>query len=337
VSHFQEAGFDAAIGHDEDALRESYAILPLKDADQPPPLRGHGLLDVKAETSIRIAQLTGDFANGSTCLYSCTQSRLFAFRAEVAAHLHDVTASLSLLADARAAGPADEELVNRVRYLADADAGGWLAALADIRATAKAFAAANDHANPRYVATITATTAEPLIATVEAHLGEFALAHHQIDATPGDCYNCVRARGEIDALQKNWGGAAYWFSDAVKQAPSIPFAYFDWGRMLLAKGDFDGAIAKFAAAHKKGPHFADPLEMWGEALIAKNRSDLALAKFAEVARYVPNWGRLHLKWGEALLWSGDKPGAAKQFALAAKLDLTADDRAQLTRIEALHG
>ena len=66
-------------------------------------------------------------------------------------------------------------------------------------------------------------------------------------------------------------------------APSIPFAYAEWGAMLMAKGDLDGAIAKFEIAHAKGPHFADPLEMWGEALIAKNRSDLALAKFEEAS------------------------------------------------------
>jgi Flp pilus assembly protein TadD len=77
--------------------------------------------------------------------------------------------------------------------------------------------------------------------------------------------------------------------------------------------------------------------MWGEALIAKNRSDLALAKFAEADKYAPNWGRLHLKWGEALLWSGDKDGAQKQFAIAAKLDLSAADKAQLGKVSALHG
>jgi tetratricopeptide (TPR) repeat protein len=118
----------------------------------------------------------------------------------------------------------------------------------------------------------------------------------------------------------------------VKLAPSIPYAYSEWGQMLLAKGDRDGAIAKFSVAHQKGPHFADPLELWGEALIAQNRSDLALAKFAEAARYAPNWGRLHLKWGEALVWLGDKPGAAKQFALAAYLDLSAADKAELSRV-----
>jgi len=137
----------------------------------------------------------------------------------------------------------------------------------------------------------------------------------------------------IDTTQRNWTGAGYWFARAVALAPSLPFAYADWGQMLMTKGNRDGAIAKFTIANRKGPHYADPLEMWGEALIAKNRSDLALAKFEEAAKYAPNWGGLHLKWGEALLWSGDKAGANKQFAIASRLDLTQSERASLGRLK----
>jgi tetratricopeptide (TPR) repeat protein len=172
----------------------------------------------------------------------------------------------------------------------------------------------------------------PFTALARAQLGDFKAAHALIDRTPGDCYLCVRMRGNIDALERNWSGSAVWFAKAVAQAPSIPFAYADWGAMLLHKGDLDGAIAKFGAAHSAGPHFADPLEMWGEALIATNRSDLALQKFSEAAQFAPNWGRLHLKWGEALLWLGRKADAAKQFALAANLDLTAAEKIQLQRL-----
>ena len=143
----------------------------------------------------------------------------------------------------------------------------------------------------------------------------------------------MRARADIDAVERNWDGAAYWFARAVKQAPSIPFAYADWGAMLMAKGDLDGAIAKFALAHQKGPYFADPLELWGEASMQKNRSDLALAKFAEANQYAPNWGRLHLRWGEALFYVGDKDGAQKQLVLAAHLDLSAAEKSELVRQE----
>jgi tetratricopeptide (TPR) repeat protein len=174
----------------------------------------------------------------------------------------------------------------------------------------------------------------PRLALTQARLGDFAAASALIDRTPRDCYLCVTVRGEIAAAAKNWTASAAWFEQAQKLGPSFPFANTDWGAMLMAKGDLDGAIAKFTLANQKGPHFADPLEMWGEALIAKNRSDLALAKFADANKYAPNWGRLHLKWGEALLWSGDKDGARKQFAVASGLDLTAVEKAQLARVRA---
>jgi Tfp pilus assembly protein PilF len=65
--------------------------------------------------------------------------------------------------------------------------------------------------------------------------------------------------------------------------------------------------------------------------MAKNRSDLALAKFTEAEKYASNWGRLHLKWGEALGYVGKPEEAKKQFALAAGLDLTPGEKAELAR------
>jgi len=169
----------------------------------------------------------------------------------------------------------------------------------------------------------------PWLAYAYARLGDVGAARAQIEKTPLDCYFCVRMRGNIEAAAKNWSGAARWFADAVKQAPSIPFAYVDWGAMLLHKGDYDGAIVKFEQAHAKGPHFGDPLEMWGEALMAKNRSDLALAKFEEANKYAPNWGRLHLKWGDALMYAGRRGEARKQFDVASRLDRSVSDKAAL--------
>ncbi len=192
--------------------------------------------------------------------------------------------------------------------------GDWKSARADIEAALATPAATN----PGGRASLRAE-AWPWLALAEAKTGDLNAARREIGRTPLDCYLCLRVRGQIDSLEKNWNGGAYWFARATATAPSIPFAYADWGAMLLAKGDLDGAIAEFEIAHQKGPHFADPLEMWGEALIVKNRSDLALAKFEEAAKYAPNWGRLHLKWGEALLWSGHKDEAKKQFAIAAQL------------------
>jgi tetratricopeptide (TPR) repeat protein len=197
--------------------------------------------------------------------------------------------------------------------------------LADFRAAGKA----GDFATPLALL--------PLLSLADAELGDFRAAHALADKTPLDCVICLRIRGRIDAQEKNWSGANYWFSRAAAAAPSIPFGDLDWGAALLAKGDIDGAIAKFEEANAKGPHFADPLEMWGEALIAKNRSDLALAKFEEADKYAPKWGRLHLKWGEALYYAGHVAESKRQIARATSLDLSQADRAALTAWVKAHG
>jgi tetratricopeptide (TPR) repeat protein len=160
----------------------------------------------------------------------------------------------------------------------------------------------------------------PFAAYALALKGDFKGAHAMVDRTPIDCNQCLRARGVIDMLERNWGGAEYWFARAARDAPSLPQAWSDWGRMLLGKGDLERACTMFATAHARGPRYADPLEMWGEALLRLHRADEALPKFAEAARYAPNWKRMHLKWGEALEYLGRKDDAAKQFALARSLD-----------------
>ena len=48
-------------------------------------------------------------------------------------------------------------------------------------------------------------------------------------------------------------------------------------------------------------------------------------------KYAPNWGRLHLEWGNALFYAGHKDEARKQFAIAARLDLSQSDRAALVK------
>jgi tetratricopeptide (TPR) repeat protein len=175
------------------------------------------------------------------------------------------------------------------------------------------------------------TTIVPLIAFAEAKLGDYGSAEATISKTPADCYRCLIVRAQIAAMRGQGARADWWLARATKQAPSIPFAYADWGQALLARGKPDEAIGKFTLANQKGPHFADPLEMWGEALMAKNKPGRALAKFTEAEKYAPNWGRLHLKWGEALFYAGKQDDAQKQFTLAAGLGLTPGEKAELAR------
>jgi tetratricopeptide (TPR) repeat protein len=235
-----------------------------------------------------------------------------------------------LIAEALATGtPAPDEL-HLARYTVDADAGNWSNAVDEARAYQDALMRSDRPTSVLH------TQAEPLLANALAQTGDLVAAHRVVDRTPVDCYSCLVMRGNIDVLEGNRKGAAYWYARAVYAAPSLPFAYTDWGRVLLQAADFDNAAEKFTLANQKGPHFADPLEMWGEALMAKSQSHLALAKFQEADKYAPNWGRLHLKWGEALVYAGKKGDAKAQFSRAAQLDLTPGEKTELAR-QPLHG
>ena len=214
----------------------------------------------------------------------------------------------------------------------------WRDALADLKSMMSSPHAVTDKPVGDISAFPSVTTQVwPMLALAQAKTGDIAAARATIGRTPLDCYTCLRVRGQIAAMAGDRKDAEGWFGRALELAPSLPFAYVDWGQMLLGAGNYDSAIAKFTLANQKGPHFADPLEMWGEALMIENRSDLALAKFEEANKYAPNWGRLHLKWGEALRWSGDKAGANRQFAIAQQLDLSPPEKSQLAHLRAMHG
>jgi tetratricopeptide (TPR) repeat protein len=172
-------------------------------------------------------------------------------------------------------------------------------------------------------------TVASIAAPIYAHVGRFADAQALLQASPGDCYGCLRARGLIAALEGDWPAVDRWYAEAASQGPSLPFAHTDWGQALLARGDVNGAIAKLAEAHRRGPHFADPLELWGEALMRKGDYAGAIAKFAEADKDAPRWGRNHMRWGEALMLSGRYAEARAQYETANGLDLSKPDRAAL--------
>ena len=169
----------------------------------------------------------------------------------------------------------------------------------------------------------------PLEARAMAHTGDLGGAQALIGKTPLDCYPCLRVRGQVAALARDWPAAERWFAEAQRQAPSLPLAYAEWGRMRLDKGDPDGAIAVLRIAAAKAPHFADPPQIWGEALMARGDFAGALRKFAEAAKLAPNWGRNHLKAGEALARLGRPDAARTELRTAGGLDLTAAERAEL--------
>lgn len=331
AAHNEYAAEAHLLGHTELELAERRATITQRDSDQPKPLQGPGYVLIHNLATYRVATLLGDFAaaEAAECGATCLPNNLSA-GALYAARRHDVATARALLVSARASGQADpDESADAAYYIAMSEADG-AAAVRAARAHAHKPGQAGGEA---YAAVVDRVETKPMVAIALALAGDAAGARKIADVTPVDCYPCQIARASAAVAAKDWARADFWFARAAQAAPSIPYAYTEWGRMLLRKGDLYGAIAKFETAHQKGPHFADPLEMWGEALIAKDRSGLALAKFEEANKYAPNWGRLHLKWGEALLWSGDNAGAQKQFARARRLDLAPFERSELTKVQ----
>jgi tetratricopeptide (TPR) repeat protein len=175
----------------------------------------------------------------------------------------------------------------------------------------------------------------PLIAWTLAKAGDFAGAEAVIAQTATDCYFCLRVRGQIATEKHDWAQAEHWFGEAVAQAPSIAFAYVDWGSERLLKGDPQDAIGLFEKAHRAGPHFADALEGWGEALLRKGDPRAASERFRQADRDAPRWARNHARWAEALLRSGDDRRARAQYETAKTLALDAGDRARLDKLFAI--
>ena len=330
AAHMDLTEAQSTFGHDEAALAEARATLAQHESDQPADLQGVGFGMTLGIVDRTVAMLTGDYseAERARCQASCVPN-LLDVAALYAVLRHDTRSARGLLVQSRAAGYVDPWYSNVATYHIATARGDWEAAQLSLRDAVRAYEGDHDFDSGMSPALYEATYVRPLLAEDLAHAGGFARAEAVIATTPRDCYLCLRTRGNIRAIERKWDAANTWFAAAVAQGPSIPFAYADWGAMLLAKGDADGAIAKFKTAHGKGPHFADPLEMWGEALIEANRSDLALAKFEDAAQYAPNWGRLHLAWGKALYWAGRIDESKKQIAVASGLDLSPADKATL--------
>ncbi|HEY1710329.1 MAG TPA: hypothetical protein VGG10_18810 [Rhizomicrobium sp.] len=325
--HLEAGGSADHLGHDEEAVQQDSEVLALEDSDQPDYERGRGFAQMRDIAALDRDMKIGDFIRADSDRNdSDSQASQIALRASLAARLHNGAKARKSIAQAElVAGDHDADSLGRARYILDMAAGNWRAAAVEARGLA---ARANAKAPDAYRANV-------MLAYALAKDGDIAGARAVIAAAPrdcDDCDDCLTKRGDVEAAAHNWPAAAWWFAKAVQAAPSLPFAYADWGAMLLAKGDTAGAIVQFARAHAKGPHFADPLEMWGEALMLQNRSDLALAKFTDANRFAPNWGRLHLKWGDALTYGGRKDEAAKQFALARTLTLLPSENAELARV-----
>ncbi len=172
---------------------------------------------------------------------------------------------------------------------------------------------------------------EPIRVSALVGLGRVAEARVLAASLPRDCYDCVLARAEAAEAAGRRAEVDLWFAEADRQAPSLPLAPQMWAEALLRRGDTAGAIVKAAEANRRGPRWADPLKAWGDALAARGDHRGAARKYRGAAERAPRWGGLHLAWGRALETDGKRAEAAVKYRAAAAMDLSAADRAEVTR------
>ena len=297
-------GVEVWSGHDEKALEYSRP-LAINSQKQAPGSTDEFFESNKIISVAWLETLTGDIQKSAqdwtlaeaAPFYMLTEKLAPALAATAFAINHDPEAAKSI---AEALPPNVDTLFLRLdainafyalpTYWIAAASNDWPAASSDARSS-DAWLAANASGNNLY-ARMRAVWIQPLEAQAMARSGDLAGAEALIGSTALDCYLCVRVRGEISTIKRDWPAAERWYSEAARQAPSLPFAFSEWGEMLLAKGDIDGAVVKFEAAHEKTPHFADALKGWGDALAHEGKTEAAIAKFDEALQYAPNWKEL---------------------------------------------
>ncbi len=247
--------------------------------------------------------------------------------------LHQPSAALRLNNESRLV---DKDIFNprsgtRALYLPDAEAAASLDQWPQVVAALQAWEGETAPTPPLRFSDARATFLWPRLAYARARTGDLAGAQALIAATPLDCYPCVRQRARIAELAGDRAAADRWSAEARRQGPSLPFAFAERGQMLMARGDIAGAIDFYEQAIERGPRWADPQKYWGDALMARGDAAGAIRKYRAAADRAPQWGALHLAWGRALEAQGRRQQAREKYTEAARMDLSAADRAEVVR------
>jgi tetratricopeptide (TPR) repeat protein len=290
------ARVEQGLGHDE----ASYQLEKIALAAPPPAsLSAEGREVARASRRLSIAMLVGDYGGAVRSAETSVRAQLadpnteYGRRVVIAvaqSRAHDPDAARAFIQSGyshRANLPQSLDAVMEAQYLGGRQNFDW--ARGDWNAV-EAGGARIRAMDPRRARR--PWDPEVLQAEALAHLGRRAEADALINATPPDCYPCVRGRGRIAALEGDRAAADRWFAEALRQAPDLAFAETEWGDALLAEGKASEAAAKYASAHAKSPRYADALKGWGDALSKLGRRSDALAKYDEALKLSPHWREL---------------------------------------------
>ena len=161
-----------------------------------------------------------------------------------------------------------------------------------------------------------------------------ALATARAEAANG--YDLKLALGRLAAREGDWRAADRHFAAAVRQAPSIPFAWLAWGDSFARRGDARRALDLYDAAHRKGRGWADPLKRRGDLMMRQGRFGQAIIDYRRAADRAPRWAALHRNLGIAYWQNAQQDRAREVLRSAARMDLGPADRALLEKFWARH-
>jgi tetratricopeptide (TPR) repeat protein len=285
-------GIEWSLGHDEAALDANRnTVRTIRRPDRGGIIErpaAHALLDAEAN----LKEFRGDFAGAAARRAEAVDLPGYQYAGSIAAAQEAIDRILGHerldpmavpLDPTDIEGPIYRGRLIVARAIADDD---WRAA---VPALEKLQLDADHEPGIAYRAKLWPTQVWPWLAYGYARTGRLAEAQALIARTPQDCYVCLRARGRIAAEARDYRAADAWFARAVNAAPSLPFAYGEWGRALAMRGEREKAETKFAAAHERGPRWADPLVWWGDSLRAGGHSWSARTRYDEAARLAPSW------------------------------------------------
>jgi tetratricopeptide (TPR) repeat protein len=336
------ASFRLILGQDEAALRVAQrAASSASRRDNLVKLHSDRRDSFPLFVEALLAELQGDWLqalevrtrNESRVKSPLAWRRIRRDRVDTLIALHQPSAALRLNNESRLV---DKDIITarfgtRALYLPQAEAAANLDQWPQALAALEAFEAEVAPTLPLRASAARATFLWPRLAYARARTGDLAGAQTLIATTPPDCYLCVRERARIAELAGDRAGADRWSAEARRQGPSLPFAFAERGQMLMARGDVDGAIDFYEQAIERGPRWADPQKYWGDALMTRGDAAGAIRKYRAAADRAPRWGALHLAWGRALEAQGRRDQARDKYTEAARMDLSAVDRAEVVR------
>ncbi|HEX8232961.1 MAG TPA: hypothetical protein VF559_06430 [Caulobacteraceae bacterium] len=281
-----------ALGHDEAMLAAYRAEVRALDRPDGGGVTAAAGAQNRLDAQAAIAEALGDWRNAAATLAGADNLADYQGSAATASvyetldriRAHEPVNPWTVSLDAED----DESPVARARLVAAS-----AEAKDDWRGVAEALeriqAEANHEPGVAYRAQLWPTQVWPLQAYAYARAGRIDQARRLIARTPGDCYLCLRARARIEALAGDRRGSDAWFARAVAAAPSLPFAYGEWGQALAARGDHRAAAGKFKLAASRGKAWPEVRLWWGRSLLAQGRREDAARQLRLAADLAPRW------------------------------------------------